>query len=71
MIPISRYVDFSYSVDVEENIVSLCSHCHNLLHYGCMEDKEVILRKLYDDRIAKLEESGLGLDFEQLKSYYK
>lgn len=71
LIPISRYVDFSYSVDVEENIVSLCSHCHNLLHYGCMEDKEVILRKLYNDRTAKLEESGLGLDFEQLKSYYK
>lgn len=71
LIPISRYVDFSCSVDVEENIVSLCSHCHNLLHYGCMDDKEVILRKLYEDRRAGLEESGLGLEFDQLKSYYE
>lgn len=71
LIPISRYADFSYCVDVEENIVSLCSHCHNLLHYGCMDDKEAILRKLYDDRIAGLEESGLKLDFDQLKSYYE
>lgn len=71
LIPISRYKDFPYSVDVEENIVSLCSHCHNLLHYGCMKDKEVILRKLYEARKAGLEESGMRLDFEQLKSYYK
>lgn len=71
LIPISRHTDFSYSVDVEENIVSLCSHCHNLLHYGCMDDKEVILRKLYGDRRAGLEESGLGLEFDQLKSYYE
>ncbi len=34
MIPISKYKDYNYSLDVMENIVSLCSHCHNLLHYG-------------------------------------
>ncbi|MBM7610136.1 putative HNH restriction endonuclease [Lysinibacillus composti] len=34
LIPLSSHSDFSYSLDVEENIVSLCSHCHNLLHYG-------------------------------------
>lgn len=71
LIPISKYKEFDYKVDVEENIVSLCSHCHNLLHYGCMEEKEVVLRKLYEDRIAILEEAELGLSFERLKSYYK
>ena len=71
LIPISRYKDFSYSVDVEENIVSLCSHCHNLLHYGRQVDKEPILRKLYNDRIAGLSSSGLYLTFEQLVSYYE
>lgn len=70
LIPISRYADFKCSVDVEENIVSLCSHCHNLLHYGRMKDKEKVLRKLYDDRIAILKTAGLDLTFEQLKSYY-
>ena len=70
LIPVSKYADFDFSVDVEENIVSLCSHCHNLLHYGCMEDKEVVLMKLYNDRIEKLKEAGLELTFEQLKTYY-
>lgn len=70
LIPVSKYADFDFSVDVEENIVSLCSHCHNLLHYGCMEDKEAVLMKLYNDRIEKLKEAGLELTFEQLKTYY-
>lgn len=71
LIPISRYADFKCSVDVEENIVSLCSHCHNLLHYGRMADKEPVLRKLYNDRIGMLKKSGLYLTFAQLKSYYE
>ena len=71
LIPISRYKDFRCRVDVEENIVSLCSHCHNLLHYGRVEDKEDVIRKLYDERIQGLIRSGLELSFEQLMSYYK
>ena len=71
LIPISKYADFTCSLDVEENIVSLCSNCHNLLHYGRMKDKEKVLRKLYDDRIGMLRRSGLDLTFEQLKSYYR
>lgn len=70
LIPISKYRDFNYSVDVMENIVSLCSYCHNLLHYGRLEDKEPILKKLYNDRIKALKNVGLDLSFEQLKNYY-
>jgi len=71
LIPISKYRDFDYSVDAMENIVSLCSHCHNLLHYGCWEEKEPVLRKLYDDRKDALENCGLKLTFDRLKSYYE
>ena len=71
LIPISKYRDFDYSVDVMENIVSLCSHCHNLLHYGRFEDKIPLLNKLYNDRIAALRKCGLNLTLEQLKSYYR
>ena len=70
LIPISRYKEFYHRVDIEENIVSLCSHCHNLLHYGQMEDKEEVLRKLYNERIDMLRQKGLDLSFEQLKDYY-
>lgn len=71
LIPISKYRDFEYSVDAMENIVSLCSHCHNLLHYGRFEDKVPILEKLYEERKDALHACGLDLTLEQLKSYYR
>ena len=71
LIPISKYRDFGYSVDVMENIVSLCSHCHNLLHYGRIEDKEAILSKLFHERETALKNCGLDLTLEQLLTYYK
>ena len=71
LIPISKFKDFNYSLDVMENIVSLCSHCHNLLHYGRFEDKEPILEKLYYERIEALRRCGLDLSLDQLKEYYR
>ena len=74
LIPISKYRDFEYekcSLDTMENIVSLCSHCHNLLHYGKMVDKEPILKQLYEERIEYLKRVGLNIEFEELKKYYE
>lgn len=68
LIPLSVYDDFKYSLDVEENIVSLCSHCHNLLHYGVYF--EAILKELYNERKNMLKQVGLEISFEQLKEYY-
>lgn len=71
LIPLSKSNEFEYSLDIEENIVSLCSHCHNLLHYGRIEDKEPILRKLYSERKKALFKCNLDITFEQLVEYYK
>lgn len=71
LIPISKYHDFDYSVDVMENIVSLCSNCHNLLHYGRFEDKVPLLKKLYKDRVEALKKCGLKITLDQLEIYYK
>lgn len=74
LIPISKFRDFDYkncSLDTMENIVSLCSHCHNLLHYGREEDKTPVLNKLYEDRKDALTNVGLDITFEDLKKYYK
>ncbi|MBK1811537.1 DUF3578 domain-containing protein [Clostridium sp. YIM B02505] len=70
LIPISAYNDFQYSLDVEENICSLCSNCHNCLHYGIDSEREPILRRLYDDRKELLEKAGIQVEFEELKNYY-
>jgi hypothetical protein len=71
LIPISKYKDFSYSLDIEENIVCLCPTCHRLLHHGSMEEKESLIKKLYDNRKLALEQCGLNVTFDKLKSYYK
>lgn len=70
LIPISKYKDFPYSLDVQSNIVSLCSNCHNLLHYGRMEEKQVILLKLHNNRKKELAKQGIELDLNSLKKYY-
>lgn len=68
-IPLSNFADFDYSLDVEENIISLCSHCHNKLHYGI--DIENTLSQLYEDRKEELIKAGINVTFEKLLEYYK
>ena len=70
LIPISRFRDFNYSIDVEENIVSLCPNCHRLLHHGKMSEKEPILRSLLLQRIAGLKQCGISITLDKLKEYY-
>ena len=48
---------FQKSLDVEANIVSLCSYCHNLIHYGA--DAEIVIRELWEDRKEELEAAGI------------
>lgn len=52
LIPMAFSDEFDVSLDVEENIVSLCSNCHNQIHYG--KDADVLLRKLYEERKDEL-----------------
>lgn len=70
LIPLKEYQRFKYSLDIAENIVSLCPYCHRLLHHGRYEDKESILEKLYRDRKDALMECGIGISLKQLKEYY-
>lgn len=71
LIPLSKNQEFEYSLDIEENIVSLCSHCHNLLHYGRYEDKRNILEKLFKDRQNALSKCGIHISLPDLLNYYK
>lgn len=71
LIPISYHDNFEYSLDVEENIISLCSTCHNCLHYGIDAERIKLLEKLYDERNEVLKNVGLKITLEELKKYYK
>lgn len=76
LIPLEYSLQFDSTLDTEENIVSLCSNCHNQIHYG--EGAEVLLKKLYDSRIDLLRTAGISktidgieVTFEQLLHMYR
>ena len=69
LVPLSAREDFpGVDLDREQNIVSLCSNCHNLLHYGA--DIDTLLRKLYEERKELLLAIGIKISFEELRAYY-
>ena len=71
LIPLNRQFDKKFenvSLDCPANIVSLCSNCHNLLHYG--KDKETILFNLYNKHYERLKRSGIDITFQELLSFY-
>lgn len=68
LVPLAYSDKFNVSLDVEENLVSLCSNCHNNLHYG--KDFESLLKKLYKDRKEVLAKFGINISFEELLRIY-
>jgi len=68
LIPMSAQESFGNSLDTEANIVSLCSNCHNQIHYGIGSDS--LLKKLYSSRKDDLEKTGISITVEQLLQIY-
>lgn len=59
LIPLKYDALFDHSLDVMANIVSLCSYCHDLIHYG--EDAGQEICKLWEARKDELKRAGLGV----------
>ncbi len=68
LIPMAFSDDFDVSLDVEQNIVSLCSNCHNEIHYG--RDAEDLITQLYDDRKDLLSAVGIVITLDELLEMY-
>jgi len=69
LIPMAFSDEFAVSLDVEENIVSLCSNCHNEIHYG--RDAAKLVEKLYNSRKDVLEQVGIKVSLKRLLEMYK
>jgi 5-methylcytosine-specific restriction protein A len=69
LVPLSYSALFKYSLDIEENIVSLCSTCHNQIHYG--KDSAPIIKKLFAERKELLKQAGIILFEQELLSMYE
>lgn len=57
------------NLDCMSNTVSLCSNCHNKIHYGI--NPENVLLKLYCKRKESLNAAGMNITFEELLEFYK
>lgn len=68
LIPMCFSDRFEASLDVEENIVSLCSNCHNQLHYG--RDIRPLLDTLFESRKDLLKSAGIEITIEDLYEMY-
>lgn len=68
LIPLKYANKFNVSIDVPENIVCLCSTCHNRIHYG-QNNKEIIecLWNLRKDNLRKL---GIAINLSELLTFY-
>lgn len=69
LVPMAEQGRFECSLDVQANIVSLCSNCHKRLHYG--KDPELLLKQLYEERKEELKAAGITISYKELLAMYK
>lgn len=69
LVPMAFQDDFDYSLDVVENIISLCPNCHKRIHYG--KGVEEMLHALYTVRDGQLQSVGINISEEALIDFYK
>ena len=67
-VPVAFHEMFPVSLDVEENIISLCSNCHNQLHYG--KDIKALLTIIYETRKNLLRSAGIDVSLKELFKMY-
>ena len=68
LIPLEFWRLFENNLDVEANIVCLCSNCHNEIHYGT--DAEYMIKILYKKRRKELEEAKISVPEELVLQMY-
>lgn len=69
LIPLRYAEEFSYSLDVVSNIVSLCPTCYESLCYGSRQKE--MLEVLYRKRADSLKEAGIEITLERLLQMYE
>jgi len=70
LIPMEFQIDFKYSIDVPENIISLCPNCHRAFHNSIDVDKERLIKKFVEIRFDSLTKRGIKINLQQLLNYY-
>lgn len=70
LIPIAYQAMFEHSIDTIENIVSLCSSCHRMVHFGLDTSRIELLEQLYNRFKNQLRLVGTPIKFKDLLELY-
>lgn len=71
LIPMEYQDDFDPSIDVPENIISLCPNCHRAFHNSTNKIKENLINKFLLQRKNLLNQREITITPETLHKYYK
>lgn len=70
LVPLKIQSEFSCSLDVPGNIVSLCPNCHRRIHHANKKERKEIIKKLYNKKKNELSDYGISTELDKLlKSY--
>ena len=58
------------NIDCVENIICLCPTCHRRIHFGSKDEKESIIRYLYNRRKSLLQNVGIEISIDELMTLY-
>jgi 5-methylcytosine-specific restriction protein A len=70
LIPMEFQINFEGSLDVPENLISLCPNCHRAFHHSESIYLEKLLSKFYENRYSGLKAREINLEFSMLKNWY-
>ncbi len=62
--------NYEYSIDVFANYITLCPHCHKMIHLATDRERIDAIRYIYNKRVKRLSDCGLHVELEDLMKYY-
>ncbi|MCP4653454.1 MAG: hypothetical protein GY858_08780 [Candidatus Omnitrophica bacterium] len=72
LIPMQYQSEYIYSIDVPENIISLCPNCHRKIHKALSELKKDMLQAILTKQKEKdLQKREINITLPKLFEYYK
>ena len=70
LIPREFSNEYEDSIEVIDNYVALCPHCHRLIHFGKDRERFSAIKYLHSLRAEDLSSKGLDAPIETLKIFY-
>lgn len=62
--------EFEHSIEILDNYIAMCPHCHRLLHFATDRERISSLNYLFNKRHSNLESKKIVVSIKELKLFY-